>query len=219
VAGEPLEHVLGWAAFCGLRIAVTPGVFVPRRRSELLARQAIAVASGIPQPVVVDLCCGSGAVGAAVVAAVDDAELYATDLDPVAVRCARQNLVGARAVLQGDLDAPLPSALRARVDVLIANAPYVPTHAIVTLPTEARLHEPLVALDGGPDGLDVQRRVIDAAPTWLAPRGRLLVETSERQALRTAELFARGGLVATVVRSPDLDATVVIGARHEPARQ
>jgi release factor glutamine methyltransferase len=216
VAGLPLEHVLGWAEFCGLRIAVDPGVFVPRRRTEFLVRQAAALAR--PRAVVVDLCCGSGAVGAALVAALDRVELYAVDIDPVAVRCARRNLAAAGAqVYEGDLYQPLPATLRDRVDVLVANAPYVPTEAIGLLPPEARIHEPRVALDGGVDGLDVQRRVAAAAPLWLAPGGHLLVETSERQAPQTVEIVACNGLIPRVASSGELNATVVIGTR--PALQ
>ncbi|NYI03520.1 release factor glutamine methyltransferase [Allostreptomyces psammosilenae] len=220
VAGLPLEHVLGWAEFRGLRIAVDPGVFVPRRRTEFLVEQAVTLARAAgsgPRPVVVDLCCGTGALGAALVAAVDGAELHAADVDPAAVRCARRNLaaVGGR-VYQGDLYRPLPAALRGGVDVLVANAPYVPTAAIGFLPPEARLHEPMVALDGGPDGLDVQRRVIAGATEWLAPGGHLLVEASPRQAPSSMELMAGAGLLVRRADSEELDATVVIGTR--PAR-
>jgi len=222
-AGQPLEHVVGWAKFCGLRIAVDPGVFVPRRRSEFLVRQAVGLAgrpaaghSGQagPPAVIVDLCCGSGALGAAVTAALDRAELHAADVDPAAVRCARRNLAacGGR-VYEGDLYQPLPSTLRGRVGILLANVPYVPTEAVQTLPPEARLHEARLALDGGPDGLDVLRRVAAAAPRWLAPGGHLLIETSERQGPRAAEAFTRRGLAARVVSSADLNATVIIGTR------
>ncbi|MGH3718547.1 MAG: putative protein N(5)-glutamine methyltransferase [Pseudonocardiaceae bacterium] len=214
-AGLPLEHILGWAEFCGLRIAVDPGVFVPRRRTEFLVRQAARFAGQAlagPRAVVVDLCCGSGAVGAALVAAWNQVELYAVDIDPAAVRCARRNVAatGGQAYV-GDLYEPLPAALRGRVDVLIANAPYVPTEAIGLLPPEARIHEPRVALDGGADGLDILRRVIASAPLWLAPGGHLLVETSEPQALRTVETVTRNGLIPYVASSDELNATVVIG--------
>lgn len=219
--GVPLEHVLGWAVFCGLRIAVDSGVFVPRRRTEFLVHQAAALARPAsaalapPRPVVVDLCCGSGAVGAALVAALGRVELYAVDIDPAAVRCARRNVAAASGqVYEGDLYEPLPATVRGRVDVLVANAPYVPTDAVVMLPSEAREHEPRVALDGGADGLDLQRRVIAAAPHWLAPGGSLLVETSERQAPLVVGSFARNGLVPRVASSDELGATVVIGARH-----
>ncbi|MGI8434125.1 MAG: putative protein N(5)-glutamine methyltransferase [Nocardioidaceae bacterium] len=222
-AGLPLEQVLGWAEFCGLRIAVEPEVFVPRRRTELLVRQAAPLvqraAAQRPDrgassalPVLVDLCCGSGAVGAALAAA-GMVEWYAVDIDPAAVHCARRNAAatGGR-VYEGDLYDPLPSTLRGRVDVLVANAPYVPTEALGLMPAEARLYEPRVALDGGEDGLETQRRVTSAAPRWLAPGGHLLVETSASQAQATVEIFTRSGLVAQVASSEALDATVVIGS-------
>jgi release factor glutamine methyltransferase len=210
VAGLPLEQVLGWAEFCGLRIAVDPGVFVPRRRTEFLARRAAALTR--PGEVVVDLCCGSGALGAVVATEVDAVRLHAADIDPAAVRCARRN-VGALGgvVYEGDLFEPLPVSLRGQVGVLLANTPYVPTEEIGLLPPEARDHEPRVALDGGSDGLDVQRRVAAEAPFWLAPGGHLLVETSERQASRTAAALDSHGLITRVVRDDELYATVVIG--------
>ncbi len=210
VGGLPLEQVLGWAEFCGLRITVAPGVFVPRRRTEFLVRQAMALAR--PGDVVVDLCCGAGAIGAALAAVVDRAEVHAADIDPAAVRCARQNLPEGH-VYQGDLYEPLPVWLRGRVAVLAANVPYVPAGEIGFLPPEARTHEPLVALDGGADGLGVLRRVAAAAPGWLAPGGHLLTETSERQSPLAEAVVAASGLTAQVVSSADLDATVVIGRR------
>ncbi|MFJ6571832.1 putative protein N(5)-glutamine methyltransferase [Streptomyces sp. NPDC091292] len=210
-AGLPLEHVLGWAEFHGLRIAVDPGVFVPRRRTEFLVDRAVDLAPR-SDAVVVDLCCGSGAVGAAVVAALDGAEWYASDVDPAAVACARRNVTGGE-VFEGDLFAPLPAGLRGRVDILLANVPYVPSGEVGLLPPEAREHEPLVALDGGADGLDVLRRVTAGAPRWLAPGGHLLVETSERQAAGAVEVFARDGLPARVERCDELYATVVVGTR------
>jgi len=210
VDGLPLEQVVGWAEFCGLRIAVDPGVFVPRRRTELLAAEAVALAPA--GAVVVDLCCGAGAIGAALIAAVDGVELHATDLDPAAIRCARRNLGDRGHVYAGDLYEPLPATLQGRVDVLVANTPYVPTGEIELLPREARLHEPRAALDGGGDGLDVQRRVAAGAGRWLVPCGHLLVEASEGQAPHAVEVFEDAGLVAQVVRSEELDVAVVVGA-------
>jgi release factor glutamine methyltransferase len=221
-AGLPLEHVVGWAEFCGQRIAVGPGVFVPRRRSELLVRQAVAVAraqrseadpAAGARPVILDLCCGSGAIGVAVLAALGGAELHAADLDPGAVACARENVaaVGGQ-VYQGDLYDPLPATLRGRVGVLVVNAPYVPTAEIPLLPSEARLHEPAIALDGGTDGVAIHRRVAADAAGWLAPGGMLLIETSERQAALTADAMVAGGLVPAVASDDDLAATVVTGS-------
>lgn len=287
VGGFPLEHILGWAEFCGLRIAVDSGVFVPRRRTEFLVSEAAALLAAlgsapagavqqsaihhsaapqarahdvapVEQPcpstafqalpsvnagaaspadeagmtvvagtgagpttftarqerIVVDLCCGSGAVATALAAALTGIELHAADVDPSAVRCARRNVVPAGGhVHEGDLYAALPARLRGRVDILAVNAPYVPTASISSMPHEARVHEPRVSLDGGPDGLDVQRRVIAQAPAWLRTGGHLLIETSRRQARETAAAMAGGGLTPRIARSEELDATVVIGRR------
>jgi release factor glutamine methyltransferase len=210
VAGLPLEHIVGWVDFCGLRIAVDPGVFVPRRRTELLVRRAAALA--VPGATIVDLACGCGAVGVAVAALVDGVALYAADIEPAAVRCARRNLAALGGqVYAGDLYDPLPVRLRGQVDVLVANVPYVPTEAVNLLPPEARIHEPLVALDGGADGLDVLRRVAAAARDWLAPGGHLLLETSADQADAALDVLAGAGLTPTVASDEELHATVVIG--------
>jgi release factor glutamine methyltransferase len=208
VGGLPLEQVLGWAEFCGLRIAVTPTVFVPRRRTELLVRVALEVVR--PGDVVVDLGCGSGAIAAALLAAEPSLDVYAVDVEPEAVACARRNLPPER-VHEGDLYAALPTELQGRVALVAANAPYVPTDEIATMPPEARDHEARVALDGGPDGLDVQRRVIAEAPVWLAPGGVLLVETSRAQAPATAAAMRSAGLVPSVRRDPEIDATTAVG--------
>ena len=212
VTGLPLELVVGWAEFRGLRIAVEPGVFVPRRRTEFLVEQALAQAPDAS--VVVDLCCGSGAVGVALATALGQVELHAADIDPAAVRCARRNVgaVGGR-VHEGDLFAALPDELRGRIDILAANVPYVPTGEVGLLPAEARDHEPLVALDGGADGLDVLRRLAAEAPSWLAPGGCLLVETSERQAASAVDAFTTAGLRVRLAASEELSANVVIGVR------
>jgi release factor glutamine methyltransferase len=212
VEGIPLELIVGWAEFAGLRIGIEPGVFVPRQRTRLLLRHALRLAPG--RPVVVELCCGSAAVSVAIASTLEGVELYATDIDPAAVRCARRNLAHITppaSVFEGDLYHPLPSSLSGRVDLLLANAPYVPTESIALMPPEARLYEPLVALDGGTDGLDVHRRIAAGATHWLAPHGHLLVETSRNQAAGSATAFERYGLVAQVVTSDELDATVVVG--------
>lgn len=287
VAGFPLEHILGWAEFCGLRIAVEPGVFVPRRRTEFLVREAaallrtkcavpaipagsavpdvpgVAVAPALPgveagvggswgspaaRPagppslgspagpvdgrsatrmargsatsgttdgaVVVDLCCGSGAVGTALATFATGIELHASDVDPAAVRCAHRNVGPAGgSVYEGDLYSPLPARLRGNIDILAVNAPYVPTGSISSMPHEARVHEPNVSLDGGPDGLEIQRKVAAEARTWLKPGGHLLIETSRRQAKGTAAAVARGGLTPRIITSEEFDATVVVGLR------
>lgn len=228
VGGLPLEHLVGWAELDGRRWAVAPGVFVPRQRSELLVRDATARAlSGATNaPVLlVDLCCGCGALGGAVaarlLAAGHDVEVHAADVDPVATACAHENLAAlatealpGRLTAQtytGDLAAPLPARVRGQVDVLVANAPYVPTEAIGMMPPEAREHEPHAALDGGADGLAILRRVIDLAPALLRPGGHLLVETGEAQVSAAVGHLEAAGLIPTVLTDDDLGATSLAG--------
>jgi release factor glutamine methyltransferase len=206
IEGLPLEHVLGWVQFAGERYTISPGVFVPRPRTEFLVAQVAALAP--PDAVVLDLCCGSGAVGAAIARVAVAAELHSSDSDSVAVECARHNV---DQVYEGDLFAALPNSLAGRVDVLVVIAPYVPTDAIALLPHEARDFEPLATLDGGADGLDVLRRVLLSAREWLSPRGFLATEVSEGQVDALATLVAAAGLEARVIRDDELDATVVLG--------
>jgi release factor glutamine methyltransferase len=208
--GVPVEQVVGWADFCGLRIVVEPGVFVPRRRTEVLARQAAkAVRRG---SVIVDMCCGSGAIGAAVATAAPGVELHAVDVDPVAVHCARANLARfGGTVHEGDLFTALPTSLQGRVDVVVVNAPYVPTDAIGLMPPEARLHEPVLALDGGMDGLDVHRRVAAAARAWLVVGGALHAECSDRQSQTLTSVYESAGLDVDVVVE---DETCVVTGRR-----
>ena len=160
----PLEHIVGWVDFCGLRIAVDPGVFVPRQRTAFLAELAVGSGPGAETPAIgaawSSISAAVRARSAAVLATrVGDIELHAADVDPSAVACARRNLepLGGQ-VYAGDLFAALPVALRGRIDILTANTPYVPHAEIATMPPEARCYEAPVALDGGGDGLDVQRR-------------------------------------------------------------
>ncbi|WP_430782215.1 methyltransferase [Actinoplanes sp. G11-F43] len=328
VSGEPLEQVVGWADFCGVRVRLRPGVFVPRVRSELLVRLAAAEIG--PRAVVVDLCCGSGALGLALRSRRPDIRLHAADLDPVAVTCAAENLgvapnpgtarnAGAAGspgtaqnpgaaqnpgtagnpntaqnpgaaqnpgtagnpstaqnlgtvgnpdttqdlgttgnpstpgkpgapedhdeqpppeawdesgvqqrpdpwaeaggqdrprVHQGDLFHALPPRLRGRIDLLLANVPYVATRHIPFLPAEARDHEPHTALDGGDDGLAIFRRVVAGAADWLSPTGLLISEITEAQTRAAIEVVERHGLTATVLTDDDLDARAILARRR-----
>ena len=161
-AGEPLHQVVGWAQFADIRVSLRPGVFVPRPRTEALVAHALRRCTQAA-PIVVDLCCGSGALGIAFAAGCPAATLHATDIDEAALACAREN-VGARGdVHGGDLFDALPADLRGRIDVLLANVPYVPTTQLELMPVDARAHERRITLDGGDDGLDVLRRVAAGA--------------------------------------------------------
>ncbi|WP_300402423.1 putative protein N(5)-glutamine methyltransferase [Nocardioides sp.] len=206
LGGEPLEQVLGWVDFAGVRVRLLPGVFVPRQRTALLVELAAAVLA--PADIVVDLCCGSGALLAAVLRRHPTATGHAADLDPAAVACARLNLSPDR-VHQGDLYAALPDHLRGRIDVLVVNAPYVPTAAIAQLPPEARDHEPHLALDGGADGLDLHRRVARGACEWLARDGMLLIEVSVGQLAAAMAMLTRAGLTPEVVEDEERGALAV----------
>ena len=210
-AGEPLEHLLGWAEFAGRRLVVAPPVFVPRRRTELLARCAVAAARAVGSgpPVVVELCAGAAPVASVAAAEVPGSEVWAVDADPAAVACARENLGATGTALLGDLDEPLPGRLRGRVDVLAANPPHVPTGEIALMPAEARDHEARLALDGGSDGTDVLERLVALAPRWLAPGGVRLLEAGRRQAAALGRLLAEAGWTTSVRTDDDIDGTVL----------
>jgi release factor glutamine methyltransferase len=231
--GEPLQYVVGWAPFGPLRLRVGPGVFVPRPETEGLAERAAIhlraagpEGSGEPQggapvnkaPLAVDLCTGCGAIACFLAAEVPGARVVATELDPQALAWAQANTaIHGIELLAGDLDGPLPAELAGRVDVLCANVPYVPTGAIATLPRDVRDREPRLALDGGPDGLDVLRRVVARAGHWLAPGGWLVCEIGDDQGEAAVRLLASAGLTEVAVR-PDLAGTdrVIEGRRRGP---
>ncbi|MBC7302464.1 MAG: putative protein N(5)-glutamine methyltransferase [Nocardia sp.] len=219
VSGTPLEHLLGWVEFRGLRVGVRPGVFVPRRRTAFLVEQGLAcVPVGATRTCVVDLCCGCGALGLTATTELRargcDVELVAADIDPIAVECARENFAALNApVFTGDLFDALPLDLRGRIDVLLANTPYVPSDRVADLPREAREYEPLIAVDGGADGLDVFRRVAEGAAEWLSPGGTVLAETGTGQVDTACAVLTEFGLTARVEHSEEHYATVVLGTR------
>jgi release factor glutamine methyltransferase len=187
--GEPLPWITGWARFCGIRIRVDPGVFVPRPHTEALARRAVSLLPD--EGIAVDLCTGSGAVAAVLGSGRPRATVVATEVDPVAVACARRNGVGA---LVGDLDEPLPPSFRGRVDVVAAVVPYVPTEELHLLPRDVLDNEPRRALDGGPRGTTVLVQAAEAAERWLRPGGVVLLEIGGRQAGEMATTLTHAGL-------------------------
>jgi release factor glutamine methyltransferase len=206
VAGEPLEYVVGRVGFCGDWFALEPGVFIPRQRTAPLVETAVDLAP--QQPVVADLCCGCGAIGLSVAGRLPDADLYAGDLDPLAVELATRNGVPHARV--GDLYDALPPELVGRIDLLLCNAPYVPTDALAAMPRDSRDHEPRATVDGGPDGMDVQRRLLAEARSWLAPGGAVLTETSHAQALVLGAIARNDRLVPEVVTDDERGATVLV---------
>jgi len=191
-AGEPLQYVTGEMPFRHLVLKVRPGVFIPRPETELLVDEALSAVRDIAQPTVVDLCAGSGAVAVSVGYERAEARVYATELAPIAAEVAAENAarvgVGERVtILRGDLFAPLPRDLLGRVDAVVSNPPYIPTGDLPSLPAEVAGFEPGLALDGGPDGLDVARRIAAEAPQWLTEGGALAMELDETRVGAMAE--------------------------------
>jgi release factor glutamine methyltransferase len=207
--GEPLAWIVGSLEFCGIRLRIDRGVFVPRPQTEALGRRA---ASLLPEEgTAVDLCTGCGAIAAVLGSVRPRATVHATDLDPVAVACARRN--GVRALL-GDLADPLPPAVRGRVDVLTAVVPYVPTEAIHLLPSDVLRHEPMTALDGGPRGTSVLFRAAGAAADLLGRGGTVLLEIGGRQAEELAAALTDLGLGEIRVHQDDDGQDRAIEARR-----
>jgi len=192
--GEPIAWIIGATTFCGQRVLVEPGVYVPRWQTEPLARRAV---ERLPiAGVAVDVCTGSGAVAAVLATARPTAHVIATELDDVAVACARANGVD---VHQGDLLDPLPDDLLGRVDVVVAVVPYVPTPALPFLQRDTFTFETGLSYDGGPDGTDLLRRVAADARRYLRPGGALLLELGGDQADQLGEELTRLGYVDQAV--------------------
>jgi len=198
-AREPLQHLTGMAPFRHLELAVGPGVFVPRPETEIVAQFAIdaLLATASPVPVGVDLCTGSGTIALALATEVPHAQVHAVELSPEAHAWALRNTAGQQnlSLVLGDLRSEL-GELDGTVDVVISNPPYVPDDAIPRDP-EVRLHDPALALYGGPDGLDVVRAISRRAWALLHPGGTLVLEHAEVQGDAIRELLAADGWRAT----------------------
>lgn len=200
-AGEPLQYVLGSATFRYLELAVGPGTLIPRPETEVVVERALLRAPG--GGTLVDVGTGSGAIALAAKQERADLSVFATELDPDALVWARANrdaLALEVELLQGDLLSVLPPYLRRRVDVVVANLPYVATSDASSLPRDVVEHEPHLALFAGERGLDVIARLVAAAPEWLARDGWLIVEIGFDQAAAARDLMAAAGYrrIATV---------------------
>jgi release factor glutamine methyltransferase len=210
VAREPLQQIVGWSDFRGLRIRVTPDVLVPRPETELLVERALGSlpARSRRRRLALDLGTGSGAIACALAHARPDIDVIAVDVSEAAARVARDNvrdlgLADRVRVAVADLGAAFRPL---QADLLVANPPYLTRAMLATLPPEIRDHEPRRALDGGPDGLDLGRRIVRAAPALVRPGGRLWLEVGgPDQAAAVRRLLARApGLWSSVVVGTDL---------------
>ncbi len=228
-AGEPLEHVLGWVDFGGLRLSVGPGAFIPRQRSVRLARAAVKALEERERPVgraalddrarmvFVEPFAGVAPLAATVAGRVPTAEVHAIELEPVALGYAARNLPPTAHRYQGSRLDPLPPDLAGRVSVIAAVPPYIPDAELGLLPRDFREHEPVAALTAGADGLDEVRALLDAALIWLAPDGVALIELNRRQA-SAAVAHARGlGLRANCRTASDGQTATLRAARAQAA--
>lgn len=210
-AREPLQHLVGTAAFRHVELAVGPGVFVPRPETELLAGWAIEQArlvsarvEGERAPVVVDLCTGSGAIARAVADEVPEAEVHAVELDERAFAWAERNLAGTGVDLRpGDMATAFDD-LDGTVDVVVCNPPYIPLEAWESVAVEARDHDPHLALFSGDDGLDAMRVLERRAALLLRPGGVAGAEHADVQGTAAPGVFAASGRWVDVVDHPDL---------------
>ncbi|MBS0267030.1 MAG: peptide chain release factor N(5)-glutamine methyltransferase [Planctomycetes bacterium] len=194
---EPVAYLVGHREFFGLDFQVTRDVLVPRPETETLVLELIAAAKPHPQARILDLCTGSGCIGIAAAVNLPAASVTASDISPAALAIARKNAeshqVESRVrLLEGDLFGPLGES--DQFDVIASNPPYVADGEMATLPPDVRLHEPHLALQAGPQGLDVIRRVIAGACGHLAPGGMLLIEFSPEQAPAVSQLIEDAGL-------------------------
>ncbi|OYO14384.1 protein-(glutamine-N5) methyltransferase, release factor-specific [Enemella evansiae] len=198
-AGRPLQHLTGAAHFRTVRLAVGPGVFVPRPETEVMTgwaldRLAELRAAGTERPRVVEPCTGSGAISLALHAEAPETELHAVELSEEAYAWAARNLTGTGVDLrQGDM-ADAFGDLDGTVDLVICNPPYIPLTAWEGVPAEVRDHDPELALFSGTDGLDAIRVLTDVAARLLRPGGLVCAEHAEVQQRSAAEVFlAHGG--------------------------
>ena len=198
---EPLQRILGWEGFRGLRLRVTPDVLVPRPETEVLVEWALAL---VPAPrLAIDVGTGSGCIACALAAERPGVRVIAVDGSPAAAAVARRNvdalgLAGRVAVVAGDLLTPVATA---DADLVVANLPYIPTALLPTLSPEVARHEPRTALDGGVDGLAVIRRLIATARPRLAAGGALVLETAgDTQAPTVVQLMRTAGFTGVATR-------------------
>lgn len=190
--GEPLQYVTGEMPFRHLVVRVESGVLIPRPETEVLVDEALRVIDGLEAPVVLDLCTGSGCVALSIAQEMPTAEVWATDVSALACTCAEANaerlrLSGRVRVAEGDLFGGVPEGLKGAFDLILSNPPYIPSEEISSLPFEVGRFEPTLALDGGPDGLSVARRIWNEALDWMKPGATLAIELDERRVRAAAE--------------------------------
>jgi len=185
-AGEPLQYVTGEVAFRHIVVKVRPGVLIPRPETEVVTGELIAAIESAENPLVADVCTGSGCIALSIASECPAARVWASDISALATEVTAENterlgLTDRVSVVEGDLLGALPAELEGTLDAVISNPPYIPSADVPELPAEVSGFEPHLALDGGPDGLDVFRRLAPQAARWLKPGGVFVVELDERR--------------------------------------
>jgi release factor glutamine methyltransferase len=198
-AGEPVQYLTGRAWFRTVEVSVAPGVFIPRPETEVMTGWAIDRLRELPgEPVVVELCAGSGAISAAIAAERPGCRQYAVELSAAAARAAESNLAATGVVLvEGDM-ADAFGELDGTVDLVIANPPYIPLEAWEHVAVDVRTHEPELALFSGADGLDALKVVAQVAARLLRPGGWVCAEHAEVQSASAVDVFAATGTFTQV---------------------
>lgn len=216
---EPVAYLVGFREFFGLNFEVEPGILIPRPDTESLVVTALEIASELPSANILDVCTGTGCVPIAIAANCSSAVLTAIELDEAVCQVAQRNIEKHKmqervTLLQGDLFEPLTEDTR--FDIITANPPYVTDEEMATLQADVR-HEPQLALRGGPDGLNLVRKLIAGAGSWLVPGGALLLEIGEKQSEAVIELFNSAGNFETAQIVKDLGGhSRVVWARTRP---
>lgn len=222
--GEPYPFLVGYIDFYGLRLEVRPGPFVPRPSSELTVARAVArLKRRGGNPVVIDVCAGSGPIALAIADDAPDAQVWGLDIDAGGIAQAKKNArsleIGNAKFRVSDMYEALPATLQGSVDVITGHIPYVPPDELDDLPTEVKRYEPIFTLsDNSPDGLDLVRRAVREAPAWLAPGGWLLLEISEDLVKKVSRICTKAGLEVKAVADDEDDLSVVVEAR-KPRRR
>ena len=221
LAGEPLAYIIGSWEFYGIPIHVNPEVLIPRIDTEVLVSQAVAQAKRLPAGSrILDLCCGSGCVGLAIAKNLPQVKVVLADISPEALKISRSNIVlnkltGRVSCVPVDARRAPPYSLLGEFDIIVCNPPYIKTDDIVTLDDIVRKHEPLLALDGGEDGLEFYRFVIKEWQKVLKPNGAMLFECGMGQAMDVADLFLTNGLTKVTKTRDTLDIERVVMGQAE----
>ncbi|MBQ8165270.1 MAG: peptide chain release factor N(5)-glutamine methyltransferase [Clostridia bacterium] len=192
--GIPLQHILGYTEFMGIKFNVNENVLIPRPDTEILVTEAIKCAEKIQeQPKILDMCTGSGCIAIALSHFLKNAEIHASDISEKALATAKRNAAEQPGNTEitfhsGSFFVPFAakvnctSSENSKFDIIVSNPPYIPTDDIKELSVNVRLHEPMSALDGGADGLSAYREIISEAPLYLNKNGMILFEVGVGQA-------------------------------------